>query len=119
MKFSGPKILLHVEGLAVTIAACILYRELGASWTTFAIFFLVPDLSMLGYLFGKRTGARIYNSAHTYVAPFLLWSIVYFASRPSLVPLCLIWIVHIAVDRFLGYGLKYNTDFKHTHLQRM
>ena len=31
----------------------------------------------------------------------------------------LIWIVHIGVDRTLGYGLKYPTDFKDTHLQRV
>jgi len=31
----------------------------------------------------------------------------------------LIWLVHIGADRLLGYGLKYPTGFKDTHLQRV
>jgi hypothetical protein len=31
----------------------------------------------------------------------------------------LIWIAHIGVDRALGYGLKYPSSFKDTHLQRV
>jgi Domain of unknown function (DUF4260) len=31
----------------------------------------------------------------------------------------LIWFTHIGVDRALGYGLKYPTGFKDTHLQRV
>lgn len=33
--------------------------------------------------------------------------------------LCLIWLAHIGMDRMLGYGLKYPTDFKDTHLGRL
>jgi hypothetical protein len=31
----------------------------------------------------------------------------------------LIWTTHIGVDRAIGYGLKYRTGFKDTHLQRV
>ena len=31
----------------------------------------------------------------------------------------LIWVTHIGVDRAIGYGLKYPTGFKDTHLQRV
>jgi hypothetical protein len=30
--------------------------------------------------------------------------------------IALIWIAHIAFDRLLGFGLKYPTQFKDTHL---
>jgi hypothetical protein len=30
-----------------------------------------------------------------------------------------VWFAHIGMDRLLGYGLKYPTDFKDTHLQRV
>jgi hypothetical protein len=30
--------------------------------------------------------------------------------------LALIWLAHIGLDRALGYGLKYPTAFRHTHL---
>jgi hypothetical protein len=33
-----------------------------------------------------------------------------------LLPVALIWINHIGVDRLLGYGLKYADGFKWTHL---
>jgi hypothetical protein len=58
MKLSGPKILLHVEGLVVLVAACIVFHAIGAAWVTFAVLFLAPDLAMLGYFFGKAIGAR-------------------------------------------------------------
>jgi hypothetical protein len=28
----------------------------------------------------------------------------------------LIWLGHVGFDRMAGYGLKYDSDFKHTHL---
>ncbi|MGU3443178.1 DUF4260 family protein, partial [Bacillus cereus] len=31
----------------------------------------------------------------------------------------LIWTAHIGMDRMFGYGLKYETDFKDTHIQRL
>jgi Domain of unknown function (DUF4260) len=31
----------------------------------------------------------------------------------------LIWFAHIGMDRTVGYGLKYPTSFKDTHLQRV
>jgi hypothetical protein len=30
-----------------------------------------------------------------------------------------VWFAHIGMDRLMGYGLKYPTDFKDTHLQRV
>jgi len=119
MKISEPRILLHLEGAVVLTLACILYRDLASSWLMFAALFLAPDISMLGYLFGKKAGAHAYNSVHTYLGPFFLWAIVYLAHRPAFLPFCLIWIAHIGFDRLLGYGLKYPTDFKDTHLARV
>jgi hypothetical protein len=41
------------------------------------------------------------------------------AGADGLVAVSLIWIAHIGADRGLGYGLKYPTAFKDTHLQRV
>lgn len=119
MSLSVPKALLHLEGLVVLIAACVAYRSFGASWYKFGILFLAPDLSMLGYLFGKKVGAIAYNCVHTYVGPFLLCLLAHLANLPALFPLCIIWLAHIGLDRLLGYGLKYGIDFKTTHLHRV
>lgn len=119
MKLSAPKILLHLEGLVVLFMACVFYREVGASWLKFSVLFLAPDLFMLGYLVDQKVGARLYNCVHTYAAPFLLWLVGYFGNQPALLPFCLIWIAHIGLDRLLGYGLKYESDFKDTHLHRV
>jgi hypothetical protein len=35
------------------------------------------------------------------------------------VQLAPIWMAYIGVDRAVGYGLKYRTSFKETHLQRL
>jgi hypothetical protein len=83
------------------------------------VLFLTPDLFMLGYLAGNKVGAFGYNVAHTYTAPVLAWSALWFSGETSGYWLVLIWVAHIGWDRLLGYGLKYETAFKDTHLQRV
>ncbi|HTQ30387.1 MAG TPA: DUF4260 domain-containing protein [Opitutaceae bacterium] len=119
MKASLPKILLHAEGLAVFFVSCALYHRLGASWGLFALLFLAPDLFMLGYLGGPAIGARCYNAVHTYTVPMAIAAGAWLAGHTLVVSLCVIWIAHIGLDRLCGYGLKYPTAFKDTHLSRV
>ncbi len=100
------------------LAAGVFYQQLHGSWLWFAALFLVPDLFMLGYLANKRVGALVYNLAHTYTAPLLVFGVLRFAGSTLYDWLILIWVAHIGWDRLLGYGLKYDTAFKDTHLQR-
>ena len=111
-----PRPLLHLEGAAVLIVSLFSYHWIQASWFQFALLFLVPDISMLGYAANVRVGAISYNAVHCYAAPLILagWSIG--ANHSAILPLSLIWIAHIGFDRMLGYGLKYPTRFKDTHL---
>ncbi len=111
-----PAALLRLEGVAALATAVIAYHEIDASWTVFAVLFLVPDVSMLGYLAGRRVGAACYNAAHTYLAPGLLGLAGYLLNTPQCFALALIWIAHIGFDRVLGYGLKYTIAFGATHL---
>jgi len=113
-----PLILLRLEGAVVLLAATLAYSRLGAGWGLFAGLFLVPDLSMLGYLGGRRLGAACYNAGHTYLAPAALAALGVAASIPMLLGIACIWIAHIGLDRLLGYGLKYPTSFGETHLGR-
>lgn len=119
MKVLSPRFLLHLEGGVALIVSCLAYAQLGASWWKFAALFLAPDLFMLGYLVKVDVGAKLYNLGHTYVAPFGLFLVAYLAHLPGLFAICAIWGAHIGFDRLLGYGLKYPTTFKDTHLGRL
>jgi hypothetical protein len=74
---------------------------------------------MLGYLAGSCRGARIYNAAHTYTVPAALALSALLLHVAALLPLALIWINHVGIDRLMGYGLKYSDGFGWTHLGRL
>jgi len=114
-----PRRLLHLEGLAVLAGALALYFESGFGWLALVLLFLAPDLSMLGYLGGPRLGALAYDLVHTYAGPVALGVAGVLGGSDVLVQLALIWLAHIGMDRLLGYGLKYPTGFRDTHLQRV
>ena len=118
MKLVLPPILLRLEGAVMLALSVLLYGLNGASWLLFVLLFLVPDLSMLGYLSGPRTGATSYNLFHTYVLPGLLAAFGILTGSPLLVSLALVWFAHIGFDRMVGFGLKYPTGFFDTHLHR-
>ena len=105
-----------MEGLAVAAVSAVLYARTGASWWLFAALWLAPDLSMLGYLVSPCRGARIYNAFHTYTVPIVLGLMSWLFHARGLMPLALIWVNHIGIDRLLGYGLKYSNGFGWTHL---
>jgi hypothetical protein len=118
MKLALPPILLRLEGAIILALSVLLYGLNGANWLLFVLLFLVPDLSMLGYLSGPRTGAVSYNFLHTYVLPGLLTAFGLLTGSPLLVSLALVWFAHIGFDRMVGYGLKYPTGFFDTHMRR-
>jgi hypothetical protein len=114
-----PALLIRIEEATLLTLTLYAYHHLHYSWLLFAILFLAPDLFMLGYLINPSTGAATYNLAHTLLFPITLLLIAYTTNHPLLAALSLIWIAHIALDRLLGYGLKYPTYFKDTHLQHI
>jgi hypothetical protein len=116
----GVRILLRLEGLGLLALCLLLYGSSGLSWTAFAVLFLSPDLSFLGYLAGPRIGALAYNLAHDTLGPLLMVIIGYsFAAHTYVLAIALIWLAHIGFDRALGYGLKYTAGFRYTHLGRI
>jgi len=119
LMLTRPSLLLRTEEAILLLLTLFAYQHLHYSWLLFAILFLTPDLFMLGYLANVRLGAAIYNVAHTLTLPLALLFISY-TRRWQLAPaVALIWTAHIAFDRVLGYGLKYPTHFKDTHLQHI
>jgi hypothetical protein len=114
-----PGLLLRIEGATVLALALLIFSRTGGNWLMFALLALAPDLSMLGYLAGTRVGARIYNLFHIYPLPALLAVYGLLAPNPLALSLALIWFAHIGADRLLGFGLKYPSAFKDTHLSRV
>jgi hypothetical protein len=115
----GVRALLRLEGLTLFAGMIVLYTVWDGSWWVFAILFLAPDLSFLAYLSGPRTGAVVYNIAHSYMAPVALMTLGFGLAAPLTLSIAMIWLAHIGFDRALGYGLKYAAGFGFTHLGRI
>ena len=111
--------LLRLEGLAAFLASLLLFAQASGTWWIFILFFLAPDLSMLGYLANPRLGSVIYNLVHNYLLVILLFAVGSFVASDALRIASIILLGHIGMDRVLGFGLKYPTAFKDTHLQRV
>ncbi len=111
-----PAILLRVEGAAIAVIAIVLYGWWRENWLLFALLVLAPDLAALAYLAGTFIGARVYNLVHTSVFPLALLAYGLIGKNALATALALIWLTHIGADRMLGFGLKYTTEFKDTHL---
>ena len=116
---SMPNVLLRLEGLTVFIAAIVAYAHQGGSIWLFLALLLAPDLGALGYLMNLRVGSMAYNAVHIYTLPTLLAAVAFAFNLPTVLLIALIWFAHIGMDRVAGYGLKYPTEFKDTHMHRV
>jgi hypothetical protein len=110
------QLILRLEGLVVLAFAASAYAAVSGNWLLFALLFLTPDLSMVGYLANRQIGAACYNAGHSTIAPAAIALFGFIAGAPSAYGVALIWIAHIGFDRLLGYGLKYASAFGDTHL---
>ena len=113
--FGSARNILRIEAAALLAALLIAYYEMHASWLLFVVLILAPDVGMIGYLRGTRVGAWSYNVLHSYIGPVIALAAAVEFSR-AVLPFAIIWTAHIALDRTLGYGLKYSDSFAHTHL---
>ncbi len=111
----GLLAILRLESVAVFGVGLYLYAQLDFSWWWFPLFLLV-DISMIGYLANKEVGAIAYNIGHSYVGPLLLGVLSLQIENDLLQLLAVMWLVHVGMDRALGYGLKEKSEFRHTHL---
>ena len=117
--FDKPRALLHLEGAMILALSLYVFHRIHPAWLLFVALLLVPDLSMLRYLLGVRTGAVCYNVVHTLTLPLVAAGYALASDHRAWLPFIAIWTAHIGMDRMLGYGLKYPTAFKDTHLQRV
>ena len=88
-------------------------------WWAWLAALLAPDLSMAGYLLGRRVGAIVYNLAHLYAAALLLLLLGVAGGEVGVMTAGELWLAHLGIDRALGYGLKLRSGFRDTHLGRI
>ena len=107
---------IRADAIAILAAAVWAMTVTQSSWPWFFGLFLVPDLSLAGYRFGRRAGAVVYNTAHMFAWPLALLSIGLARHGSVMTTAALSWIAHVAFDHALGYGLKLPTAFEETAL---
>jgi hypothetical protein len=107
---------LRLEEIGFFLFSIFLFSTLSVSWWWFPVLLLAPDLAMLGYAFGPRAGAWIYNVVHHRTLSLALYVAGVWATAPWLSLAGVILLGHSSLDRVLGYGLKHSDSFTHTHL---
>lgn len=110
------KTIVKLEELAMFTASIFALAYLKVDWWYYLVLFLGPDIGMLGYVFGNKVGAFCYNVFHHKAIAVVLILVGFVYTSWPLQVGGLILFGHSAMDRMLGYGLKYNQGFKFTHL---
>ncbi|MCW3122756.1 MAG: hypothetical protein JWQ38_2248 [Flavipsychrobacter sp.] len=101
--------------LALCIAA-LYYQPIHIAWWLWVPLFLSPDLGMVGYLVNAKVGAILYNAVHHKGVAGGLIIAGFVCHLPVILFIGLLLWAHSSFDRIMGYGLKYNDSFQHTHL---
>lgn len=110
------KAIIQMEELAMLGISMYALYVLKAEWWIYPLLILAPDISMLGYVAGNKTGAISYNLFHHKAIAIVLFLIGFINQNYPLEITGLILFGHSSMDRMLGYGLKYFTGFQFTHL---
>lgn len=122
----GPLNVIRIlwSALALVLLAFVVFEGVKYGWVAVAVilaFLALPDLTLVGAGRGriKPSRVRLYNLAHQPLVPLAIMIAGIFAPIPplgwglreglELFLACLAWLLHIAVDRAAGYGLR-NAD---------
>ncbi|WP_339917196.1 DUF4260 domain-containing protein [Yeosuana marina] len=110
---------LKLEELLMFVLGVLAFNQLNFAWWWFLGLFLVPDISMLGYLINPKFGAITYNLFHHKGIAILLYVLGVLFKMEVIELIGVILFSHASFDRILGYGLKYSTSFHDTHLGKI
>ncbi len=110
------KTILKLEELGMFLFSIYLFSQLNFAWWWYLALILLPDISMIGYLVNNKIGAACYNLAHHKGIALVIYVSGLYLHNETLQLAGVILFGHSSMDRFMGYGLKYNEGFKFTHL---
>lgn len=108
--------ILKWEELALFVLSAYALYDMHVQWWVYLLLFLGPDISMLGYVAGNRAGAVSYNFFHHKGVAVVFFITGWLSGIWSLQVAGIVLFGHSSMDRVFGYGLKYFTGFKLTHL---
>ena len=110
------KTTLALEELGMFLFSILIFSSLSYAWWWFPVLILLPDISFVGYLVNNKTGAIVYNTFHHKALALACIALGYYLRNDVWILIGAILFGHSSMDRMLGYGLKYFTGFKYTHL---
>lgn len=113
------KTILRLEEAAMFAAGWWVANQGGFAWWWFWALLLAPDIGMVGYLFGPKAGAFLYNLFHHKAIAIVIAMAGWWYHAPLLLLAGGLLFAHSSMDRVFGYGLKHITGFKDTHLGRI
>ena len=101
------KIILRIEEAAMAVIAIFLIARmnLGFSWWVYALLFLSPDISFIGFIFGERKGNAVYNLFHFKAIAVILWISGIIMNMDFLALVGLMMFAHASFDRLVGFNL--------------
>ncbi len=113
------KNILKLEELAEFILGIFIFSHLDFAWWYFPLLLLTPDIGMLGYLVNSKLGAWLYNLFHHKVLAIITLVFGFIQHNLVIMLVGTILFSHAALDRTMGYGLKYEDSFSNTHLGKI
>ncbi len=110
------KNIIRLEEFAMFVLAGYALYLLKVDWWYYILLLLGPDISMIGYAGGNKTGALMYNFFHHKGIAIALFITGLILPSELLQTAGIIMFGHSSMDRMMGYGLKTEEGFKYTHL---
>lgn len=110
------KTVITLEELGMFLFSIFIFSSLPFAWWWFPVLILTPDISMIGYALNNKIGAILYNIVHHKAFSLFIFVIGYYLRNDVLLLAGAILFGHSSMDRMFGYGLKYFSGFKRTHL---
>ena len=113
------KSLLKLEELVMFLLSIYLFSFLDYNWWVYLVFILAPDIGMIGYAVNASVGALTYNIFHHKGIAILVGFTGFWWQILELQLAGIILFGHASMDRIFGYGLKFSSGFKDTHLGKL
>ena len=110
------KRLMQLEEVAMLIFCIYFLYMVKVDWWIYILLFIGPDISMLGYLGGNKSGAVLYNIFHHKTIAVFIFLLGWINHNTDMQVAGCILFGHSSMDRMFGYGLKHFSGFKYTHL---